>query len=78
MMPRLNGWEFRHEQLQDADLKDIPIVAPPLAGCDDLTSGPPCSTAFVTRFDNACSIARVLALQQDVRFDDSCGVKVFW
>lgn len=26
MMPRLNGWEFRHEQLQDADLKDIPIV----------------------------------------------------
>ena len=26
MMPRMNGWEFRHEQLQDANLKDIPIV----------------------------------------------------
>jgi CheY-like chemotaxis protein len=26
MMPRMNGWEFRDEQLQDADLKDIPVV----------------------------------------------------
>jgi len=26
MMPRMNGWEFRHEQLQDRDLKDIPTV----------------------------------------------------
>ena len=26
MMPRMNGWEFRDEQLQDGNLKDIPIV----------------------------------------------------
>jgi CheY-like chemotaxis protein len=26
MMPRMNGWEFRREQQQDDDLKDIPIV----------------------------------------------------
>jgi CheY-like chemotaxis protein len=26
MMPPMNGWEFRDEQLQDADLKDIPVV----------------------------------------------------
>jgi len=26
MMPRMNGWEFRHEQLQDGELKDIPTI----------------------------------------------------
>jgi len=26
MMPRMNGWEFRHEQLRDDDLKDIPTI----------------------------------------------------
>jgi CheY-like chemotaxis protein len=34
MMPRMNGWEFRHEQLQDADLKEIPIVVITAAGLD--------------------------------------------
>jgi len=26
MMPRTNGWQFRQEQLQDDDLKDIPTI----------------------------------------------------
>jgi CheY-like chemotaxis protein len=26
MMPRMNGWEFRQEQLRDDDLRDIPVV----------------------------------------------------
>src|SRR5512140_1609952 len=26
MMPDMNGWQFREEQLKDADLKDIPVV----------------------------------------------------
>jgi CheY-like chemotaxis protein len=34
MMPRMNGWEFRHEQLQDADLKEIPIVVVSAARLD--------------------------------------------
>jgi CheY-like chemotaxis protein len=34
MMPRMNGWEFRHEQLQDTALKEIPIVVVTAAGLD--------------------------------------------
>ena len=26
MMPEMNGWQFREEQLKDAALKDIPVV----------------------------------------------------
>ena len=26
MMPEMNGWQFREEQLKDAGLKDIPVV----------------------------------------------------
>jgi CheY-like chemotaxis protein len=26
MMPEMNGWQFREAQLQDAELKDIPVV----------------------------------------------------
>jgi CheY-like chemotaxis protein len=26
MMPEMNGWQFREEQLKDADLRDIPVV----------------------------------------------------
>jgi CheY-like chemotaxis protein len=26
MMPGMNGWEFRTEQLKDIDLRDIPVV----------------------------------------------------
>jgi len=26
MMPGMNGWDFRNEQLNDAELKDIPVV----------------------------------------------------
>ncbi len=26
MMPGMDGWDFRHEQLKENDLKDIPIV----------------------------------------------------
>lgn len=26
MMPVMNGWQFREEQLRDADLREIPVV----------------------------------------------------
>ncbi len=26
MMPEMNGWRFREEQLKDVELKDIPVV----------------------------------------------------
>lgn len=26
MMPGMNGWDFRAEQMQDDDLKDIPVI----------------------------------------------------
>jgi len=26
MMPRMTGWDFRKEQLNDPDLKDIPVI----------------------------------------------------
>src|SRR5512132_180779 len=26
MMPEMNGWQFREEQLKDAGLRDIPVV----------------------------------------------------
>lgn len=32
MMPRMDGWDFRHEQLKDPYLKDLPIVIITAAG----------------------------------------------
>jgi CheY-like chemotaxis protein len=32
MMPGMDGWDFRHEQLKEADLKDIPVVVITAAG----------------------------------------------
>jgi len=32
MMPGMDGWDFRHEQLRDNDLKDIPVVVITAAG----------------------------------------------
>lgn len=32
MMPRMDGWDFRHEQLKDPDLKDLPVVVITAAG----------------------------------------------
>jgi CheY-like chemotaxis protein len=32
MMPGMDGWDFRFEQLKEADLKDIPIVVMTAAG----------------------------------------------
>jgi len=32
MMPGMDGWDFRHEQLSDSDLKDIPVVVITAAG----------------------------------------------
>ena len=32
MMPRMDGWDFRHEQMKDDDLKDIPIIILTAAG----------------------------------------------
>jgi CheY-like chemotaxis protein len=32
MMPRMDGWDFRQQQLKDEDLKDIPVVVITAAG----------------------------------------------
>jgi CheY-like chemotaxis protein len=32
MMPVMDGWDFRHEQLRDPALKDIPVVVVTAAG----------------------------------------------
>ena len=37
MMPVMNGWDFRREQLQDADLKDIPVIVVTAAGLSEAT-----------------------------------------
>ncbi|HEY4188417.1 MAG TPA: response regulator [Polyangia bacterium] len=35
MMPGMDGWDFRHEQSRDPDLKDIPLVVITAAGFSD-------------------------------------------
>jgi two-component system response regulator MprA len=32
MMPRMDGWDFRHEQMKDAELRDIPTIVISAAG----------------------------------------------
>lgn len=32
MMPLMDGWDFRHEQMKDPDLKDLPVVVITAAG----------------------------------------------
>ena len=32
MMPRMDGWDFRHEQRKDPQLKDLPVVVITAAG----------------------------------------------
>jgi two-component system, chemotaxis family, chemotaxis protein CheY len=32
MMPRMDGWDFRHEQMRDAELKEIPTIVLTAAG----------------------------------------------
>jgi two-component system response regulator MprA len=32
MMPRMDGWDFRHEQLNDPLLKDVPVIVITAAG----------------------------------------------
>jgi CheY-like chemotaxis protein len=32
MMPRMDGWDFRHEQMKFDDLKDIPVIILTAAG----------------------------------------------
>ena len=32
MMPRMDGWDFRHAQMKFADLKDIPVIVLTAAG----------------------------------------------
>jgi CheY-like chemotaxis protein len=32
MMPRMDGWDFRHEQLEDPELRDLPVVVITAAG----------------------------------------------
>jgi len=58
MMPRLNGWEFRHEQLRDADLKDIPIVVVSAVPLDPAAKAQLGDVEFVPK---PPSLARLLA-----------------
>ena len=58
MMPRLNGWEFRHEQQQDDDLKDIPIVVVSALPLDDAAKGQLGEVDFVPK---PPSLPRLLA-----------------
>jgi CheY-like chemotaxis protein len=37
MMPVMDGWDFRHEQLRDPTLKDIPVVVITATGFSDNT-----------------------------------------
>jgi CheY-like chemotaxis protein len=37
MMPYMNGWEFRAEQLRDPALRDIPIILLTASGYNDAT-----------------------------------------
>jgi CheY-like chemotaxis protein len=39
MMPVMDGWDFRHAQLQEKDLKDIPVVVATAAGFSDISTG---------------------------------------
>jgi CheY-like chemotaxis protein len=32
MMPRMDGWDFRHEQMKFDDLKEIPVIVLTAAG----------------------------------------------
>ena len=34
MMPVMDGWQFRHEQVQNAALADIPVIVVSAAGSD--------------------------------------------
>ena len=35
MMPVMNGWDFRQEQLRDEDLKGIPLIVVTAAGLSE-------------------------------------------
>jgi CheY-like chemotaxis protein len=35
MMPGMDGWEFRRQQVKDDDLKDIPVIVVTAAGLSD-------------------------------------------
>jgi CheY-like chemotaxis protein len=35
MMPRMNGWDFRAEQLKDPDLREIPVIVITAAAVTD-------------------------------------------
>jgi CheY-like chemotaxis protein len=37
MMPVMDGWDFRHEQLQDAELSAIPVIVITAAGFSDVS-----------------------------------------
>jgi len=37
MMPVMDGWDFRHEQLKDPNLKDLPIVVITAAGFSEVS-----------------------------------------
>ena len=62
MMPDMNGWQFREQQLLDRNMKDIPVVV--MTASRDLRRHPVQADAFLfkpftldgfsTRFDASC------------------------
>jgi CheY-like chemotaxis protein len=47
MMPRMNGWQFREEQLRDPELAKIPVIVVSARGRDD--TGTVDADAFVPK-----------------------------
>jgi CheY-like chemotaxis protein len=45
MMPDMNGWEFREQQLRDQSVKDIPVVV--MTASRDLRHHPVDADAFL-------------------------------
>ncbi|HMF39994.1 MAG TPA: response regulator [Polyangia bacterium] len=72
MMPVMDGWDFRHEQMRDADLKEIPVVVISAAGFSadtvraqfggvEYLTKPFELTSFVTTVRRFCNGAHVAA-----------------
>jgi CheY-like chemotaxis protein len=55
MMPGMNGWQFRAEQLQDATISTIPVVV---------------MTGFPAAAENAISLGASACLKKPIDLDD--------
>ena len=69
MMPDMNGWQFREQQLRDQSMKDIPVVV--MTASRDLRSHPVQAEAFLfkpfTLDDLLAQVQRVVRPGTDVR-----------